>query len=225
MQLSSRDIHSHLLPGVDDGFQNEELSLRAIGIMAENGCKKLALTPHVNPDVNADMTEDRLRLVYEGFVPKIPKEWGLSVSLAAEYMVVSGFEERASKPDELLTFEDRSILIEMSYMYRSRNMEKVLFELNMAGLKPIVAHPERYPYMMECLEDFEKWHDMGCRFQLNFMSLTGKYGISSIKIMKYLFKHGLYDFVSTDLHGLGQLDAIISKKPCRLSLRKYKDLL
>ena len=206
--LSERDIHNHLLPGVDDGFQRAEDSLVAIGKMAANGVKELVFTPHMNPDVYTDESEAHFRKVYEQFVPMIPEELGLKTSLAAEYMIVKDFEQRAQDP-ELLTYEDNSILIEMSYYFRSPNLEQTVFELTMAGKKPILAHPERYLYMADCLSDFDRLVDAGCRLQMNFMSLSGAYGPKSLQILNYLRDKGMYSFVATDLHTVHQLDRIL----------------
>lgn len=220
MKLPVRDIHNHLLPGVDDGFRHTDSTLHALHAMAEAGCKELVFTPHMNPDVYPDMKEADFRKVYAELVPQIPTEWGVKTSLAAEYMVVKDFENRASDPSQLLTFEDGSILIEMSYYFRSSNLEDTLFNLKLSGLKPILAHPERYLYMIENLKDYDNWHEMGCRFQLNLMSLTGAYGPASLKILKYLLDKGWYDFVATDLHSTQQLDRIFQSKPKGFRLRR-----
>ena len=218
MKLCSTEIHCHLLPGVDDGFRNEESSLHAIGKMVEAGTKAIVFTPHLNPDVYPEMNESLLREVYSSFREKLPV--GLKSHLAAEYMVVNGFDERvAQHPETLLTFPDDSILVEMSYYFRSPNLEQTIFNLNMAGLHPILAHPERYLYMSDCLADFDKLADMGCRFQMNMMSLTGKYGKASLRILKYLLGKGMYSFMATDLHSNPQLDTILGSR-VPLTLRK-----
>lgn len=214
MKLAERDIHNHLLPGVDDGFRHTSDSLKAIERMVSAGCRNFIFTPHMNPDVYPDINEMRHREVYEEFSNKIPEGWNVRTSLAAEYMIVNGFEERvSSRADELLKYEDGSILVEMSYYFRSPNLEQTLFELNMAGLKPILAHPERYVYMVSSLGDFDRIADMGCRFQMNLMSVTGKYGTDSLVILNYLLKRGLYSFTATDLHSLTQLDGILNFRP------------
>lgn len=236
LTLPSRDIHCHLLPGVDDGFKTADESIVAINTMLENGVKEFVFTPHMNPDVYPNESEAHFREVYESFKETLastlllrqgespkgegvdktspsPLGEGLGVRLAAEYMVVKGFEQRAADhADELLTYPDGSILIEMSYMYRSRNFEDAIFELVMAGLKPIVAHPERYLYMVDSLGEIDHWVDMGARLQLNLLSLTGQYGAASVRIMEHLLKHGLYSFVATDLHSNAQLARILETK-------------
>lgn len=228
MKLDNCDIHSHILPAVDDGFQNAEESLQAIRRMADMGCREFVFTPHINPDVYRDTTEDGLRSVYESFENSIPAEWGVKTHLAAEYMLVDGFEERLNDPG-LLYLPDGSLLIEMSYYYRSDNLERVIFELQMQGRTPVLAHPERYSYLASDLEFFEKLRDMGCRFQMNRLSLGGCYGRESTKILHYIHRNGWYDYMATDLHSLAQLDTIgAMKEPenyLRRSLLNYLKLL
>jgi len=273
LTLPERDIHNHLLPGVDDGFRSADSSLQAISRMVEKGVREIVFTPHMNPDVYPNESEAHFREVFASFCPQVtaltahgaadrlelserknrspltsdpspltahgaadrpehsvgknrsplpsdPSPLTANRStltpqlhLAAEYMVVKDFEKRVSShADELLVYPDNSILIEMSYFYRSRNFEDTIFELNMAGLRPIVAHPERYLYMADSLRDYDKWVDMGARLQLNLLSLTGTYGPASMKILRHLLDHQMYSFAATDLHTLSQLDRILSSK-------------
>ena len=209
--IGTRDIHNHLLPGVDDGFRHTEDSIAAIKRMAEQGCKEFIFTPHMNPDVYPEMTEDKLKKAYNEFKAIIPAELGIKTCLAAEYMVVKDFQDRAGT-GELLTFPDESILIEMSYYFRSENLEDTIFALISEGFKPILAHPERYLYMTDNLSDFDHLRDMGCRFQMNRLSLTGIYGGESVTIIEYLLSRGMYDFTATDLHTLSQLDSLLGIK-------------
>ncbi len=224
MKIRNIDIHSHLLPGVDDGFKTTEDSVEALRLLALNGCTDLTFTPHLNPELFPGSDEESLRLHYERFKSEIPGELGLTTHLAAEYMVVNGFEKRAMEhPESLLCFPDKSVLIEMSYYFRSPNLEETVMGLVLNGYKPILAHPERYPYMAGCLEDLESLRYGGCRFQLNYLSLAGTYGPASIKIIRFLARRGWCDFFSTDLHSIFQLEKIISKKP-NLWVRHLIDL-
>lgn len=225
MKLPVKDIHNHLLPGVDDGFHNTEDSLRAIEKMAEAGVKEFVFTPHINPDVYPDLDERRLKQVYESFTRVIPEQWSIKTSLAAEYMVTNGFGRCTEQPDSLLCQPDGSILIEMSFLYKSVNIEQAVFELVMAGLQPILAHPERYLYMSSDLGWFEHVKDMGCRLQLNCLSLSGCYGPSSMKILTHLLKNGMYDFIATDLHTLEQLQIIQGMRLSRKLSRNVEILL
>ena len=209
MQLKSTDIHNHLLPGVDDGFAGAGESLEAIRALSAAGVKELVFTPHINPEVYPQNSEDRMRQAYREFLPLLPA--GVKSSLAAEYMICADFEKGlSSRAGNLLCYGDRSILVEMSYFFRSPNLEDTLFELQMAGFKPILAHPERYLYMADSLEDFDRLHENGCRFQLNYISFTGTYGLGSLRIIRYLARRGHCDFLSTDLHSLSQLERILT---------------
>ena len=201
------DIHSHILPGVDDGFQRTDDSVEALRRLSEIGMKEVILTPHMHPGVFNELSEQDIKNAYARFQSRIPKDITIKTSLAAEYMIEAGFEDRAEDPD-LLTFKDDRILVEMSYMYKSKNMRSVLFHLAMSGKKPILAHPERYTYMLDYLKDFDAIVDNGCSLQLNMMSLTGLYGPDSMKILKYLLTRGLYKYVGTDLHSLSQLEVL-----------------
>lgn len=230
MKIGTFDIHSHLLPGVDDGFKTAEDSLQAISLMAEAGCRDFVFTPHMNPDVYPDSSETAIKAEYDKFVKLIPAELGVKTALAAEYMVVKDFEKRVeSDPNSLLTYGEGSvpgagsILIEMSYYFRSTNLKDAIFELGLVGLSPILAHPERYAYMSEDLHFFNELRDMGCRFQSNYLSLTGVYGPTSIAILRYLKKNGFCDFFSSDLHSLTQFERIEDSKlalPLRWPFRK-----
>lgn len=219
LSLSAHDIHNHLLPGVDDGFRHSADSLRAIRLMAEGGVRHISFSPHMNPDVYPDESEAHFREVFERFAPRVremlraevPAAADMQLDLAAEYMVVKDFEQRvADHADELLCYPDGSVLIEQSYFYESPNLEQAIFELNMAGKKPILAHPERYLYMSDHLKKFDRIVDMGCRLQMNFMSLSGTYGPASMKILQHLLSHDMYSFVATDLHSVHQLDSLLS---------------
>ena len=223
MKLPCKDIHNHLLPGVDDGFRHTEDSLCAIEKMAEAGVKEFVFTPHINPDIYPDVDESRLKNVYESFTKAIPERWGIRTAL--EYMVTNGFERRIEQPDGLLCWPDGSILIEMSYLFKSENIEQAVFELVMAGFQPILAHPERYLYLSADLGWFEHIKDMGCRLQLNCFSLSGCYGSSSMKILTHLLKHNMYDYIATDLHTLEQLQNIQGLRLGRKLSRHTKRLL
>lgn len=210
MRLSATDIHCHILPGVDDGFSSPAESLEAIGRMSEAGCEEFIFTPHLNPDVYPDSSESALVKAYNDFLPNLQ---GRKTHLAAEYMVVKDFEHRVEEdPKSLLTYPDGSILIEMSYYFPSTNLKDTIFQLGLAGLNPILAHPERYSYLADDLDIFSELRHMGCRFQLNLLSLTGVYGPASIHIIRHLAKKGWCDFFATDLHSLAQLDRILDGK-------------
>ena len=220
------DRHNHLLPCVDDGFRSVEASLAAIKRMSDEGWSEFVFTPHINRELFPSTDETLLRKVYSEFSARIPGDWNVKTALAAEYMCVDGLERRVSEdPESFLRYPDGSILVEMSYYFRSKNFETVLFELKQAGITPVIAHPERYPYMADDLAGIEHWCNMGCKLQLNWMSLAGVYGPQSVEILSFLLSQNLYSYVVSDLHSLSQLDRILEVRFPRKLEKYFNNLL
>lgn len=194
------DWHCHVLPGVDDGVRHLEHSAAILNRMRERGIRRVVHTPHINPEMFPSNTEEFLKARFGEYVEQLPDSCkdGMQLDLAAEYMVADGFENR--DPDELLQIEPGHVLVEMSYLFPSPNMEQALFHLSQKGLVPVIAHPERYLYLDGKLSTFERYHDMGAVFQLNLLSLSGVYGKSSLHILDYLLDKGWYAYCGTDTH-------------------------
>src|SRR4051812_44781584 len=138
------DMHSHLLPALDDGLKTMDETIHFIQQLYSMGYKKFICTPHIISDIHPNSPNTILPRLEE--VRKALKEQNIPVQIeaAAEYMVDIDFENSIKDGNQLLTVGDKNILIEMSYVAASPNIEQVIFELNMKGLKPIIAHPERY---------------------------------------------------------------------------------
>ena len=117
-------------------------------------------------------------------------------------MVDHDFTELIAKTskDDLLTINGKYILIEMSYLSASPNIEQVIFDLRMLGLTPIIAHPERYNYYHRHFEQYERFKELGCKLQINLLSLSGGYGPYVKKTAEKLLQHQLVDFAGTDMH-------------------------
>lgn len=194
------DRHSHILPGVDDGFQNIEDSLECLDAYEKQGFSKLWLTPHIMEDF-PNRTEDlknrfeQLRQAYKG-----PME----LHLASENMIDTLFADRLDK-DDLLPMDDM-LLVETSYYNPPRNFDEILSKIKNKGYFPLLAHPERYIYMTS--SDYERLLGEGIKFQLNIFSLTGMYGIPARDKALKLLKQGAYSFAGSDIHNLRQLDML-----------------
>ncbi|WGH76967.1 histidinol phosphatase [Tenacibaculum tangerinum] len=194
------DIHSHLLPGIDDGAKNIEDSVSLISKMYSYGIKNFVTTPHVLGDVypnssetiKSKLSEVRKALDNKGFAD-------ISIRAAAEYMMDERFVERL-EADDILVLKDKYILVEMSYFNAPYNLYDILFEIQLKGYKPVLAHPERYNFYHHDFQNFYKLKKAGCLFQLNFLSLTEQYGKGVQKVSKKLLSEGMYDFVGTDAH-------------------------
>ncbi len=194
------DIHSHLLPGIDDGAKDLDHSISLISKMHSYGIKNFVTTPHVLGDVYPNSSETILSKLEEVKAElKVQGFSDVSITAAAEYMMDERFVERLDKND-LLTLKDNFILVEMSYFNAPYNLYDILFEIQLKGYKPVLAHPERYNFYHNDFQNFYKLKKAGCVFQLNLLSLTEQYGKGVQKTAQRLLSENMYDFVGTDTH-------------------------
>nr|AOE12612.1 capsular polysaccharide biosynthesis protein [uncultured bacterium] len=202
------DIHSHLLPGIDDGAKDLETSIALIQKMSSYGIKNFITTPHVLGDVYPNTPEVIKRKLKE-VTDELKRRniLDISISAAAEYMMDEKFIELIEQ-GQLLTLKDNLVLVEMSYFSPPINLYDMLFQLQLKGYKPILAHPERYNSYHTNLDNYHKLKRAGCLFQLNLLSLTEYYGKHVQKITEKLLKENVYDFVGTDTHHENHLRAL-----------------
>ena len=194
------DIHSHLLPGIDDGAKDLDQSIELIREMASYGMVNFITTPHVLGDVypNSSATiKEKLALVREELTKRNLTD--ININAGAEYMLDEQFSKLLEK-DDLLPLKDHYLLVEMSYFNAPINLYEVLFQIQLKGYIPILAHPERYNFYHDNFEHYYKLKKAGCLFQLNLLSLTEQYGKNVKKISQKLLANKLYDFVGTDAH-------------------------
>jgi tyrosine-protein phosphatase YwqE len=201
------DMHSHLLPALDDGLQTMEETLFFIEELNKMGYEKLICTPHILSSVHKNSPQTILPRLEE--VKQALKERNIKVKIeaAAEYMVDHEFEQLIKRGEQLLTFGKNFILIEMSYLAPSPNLDQVIFDLRLAGLQPIIAHPERYNYYHHNFEAYKKMKDSGCWLQVNLLSLSGYYGKHIKKAGEKLIAEGMIDLVGTDMHHMNHMNA------------------
>jgi len=201
------DMHSHLIPGVDDGARTMEDSIQLARRMYELGYTKLITTPHIQSEYYKNTPEiilsglQRLRDALS--TANIP----VHVEAAAEYLLDDGFEEKMNE-GKLLSFADKYILVEMSYYSPHPNLKSFIFNLQVDGYKVILAHPERYTYWMN---DFSKYDDLknrGVFFQLNTVSLAGFYPDPIKKFAEKLIEKGMIDFIGSDMHNTNYMQAL-----------------
>lgn len=211
------DMHSHLLPGIDDGVQDVEVSVSFIKELQTLGYRKLICTPHILSDLYPNSPATILPKLELLRTALQKANVNIEIEAAAEYMIDHDFAELIAKTkrEDLLTIGKNYILVEMSYLSPSPNVEQVIFDLRMMGLTPILAHPERYNYYHHTFEQYERFVDLGCKLQVNLLSLSGIYGNHVKKTAEKLFKNSLVDLLGTDLHHerhLNSLKSLASKK-------------
>lgn len=215
------DMHSHLIPGVDDGSTNLEETIELIKKFKDLGIKKLITTPHIMGDFYKNSPDNLipLRNTIREELDKLNID--ISFDVAAEYYLDESFLKKIEEKEPLLTFGDNLILFETSYMNSSSLLDPVVFELQSAGYKPILAHPERYIYMYNDFESYTNLFDKGVLFQLNLLSLVGYYSKGAQKIAEKLIKNNMIHFVSSDCHKSKHLD-LLEKA---MTTKAYKTLL
>ncbi len=201
------DIHSHILPGIDDGSPDVETSIALISGLMDLGIKRSVATPHIISDMyrnNADTINNALNILKNELVKrKIPFE----VSAAAEYMMDAYFFELLQQKTKLLTIHENLVLTEFSYATLPHSPEQMAFTIITEGYIPILAHPERYPYYYNNYQMFNRLKDLGFLLQVNLLSLTGYYGKEAAKAAIYMLKNDLVTYVGTDLHHARHMDA------------------
>ena len=207
----STDLHSHMLPAIDDGSQSLEESINMLRAMQGAGYSKVITTPHIMVDVYRN-TPKTVREKLE-FLREEASLQGLSVVIdaAAEYYLDDGFLEHLSSGD-VLSFGDNYLLFETSYVDRPINMEDMIFEIQSAGYKPVLAHPERYRYINDMEVEYSKLKDLGVLFQINLNSLIGGYGKSAKQKAEFLIKRGFVNFLGSDAHGVKHIEGVKKAK-------------
>ena len=205
------DIHSHILPGIDDGAKNISQSIQLIQGMQKIGFGKMIATPHTMAGV-WDNSYENIKESYEGLINKIEPRQS-DISFASEYLIDSTFLEKIQS-QKLLCLKDNYLLVELSYLQAPANLFEILFELQLKGYIPVLAHPERYSYFFNDFKAFEKLKNAGCLFQINLMSTVGHYGLDSARIADKLLGEKMIDYVGSDIHHKGHLEVFV--KPTRI---------
>ena len=203
------DIHSHLLPSIDDGSKSIEETKLLITNLMEVGFKKFITTPHIMEGVwentGTIISEKLLKTNIE-----LQKEGLPELSAAAEYMLDGNFLKILST-EKLLTIKDHYVLVEMSYLNPPMNLYDIIFEIQLEGYTPILAHPERYNFFHNSLNEYKRLKTAGCKFQMNMLSTVGYYGPHVAKAADYLLTNNLIDFIGSDVHHSKHVEFINNK--------------
>jgi len=200
------DIHSHFLPNIDDGSKSMDESVAMLRRMHGYGIKRIICTPHVMESVweNAYETIQQKIDALNAHLKSIAFT-DISITAAAEYMLDANFAHLL-KTEKLRTLKDNYILVELSFLSAPVNLYETLFNIQIAGYKPVLAHPERYSYFHNDFTAYTKLKEAGCLFQLNLLSLSNYYGSSVTAVAQELLKQQLIDFAGTDTHKHHHLD-------------------
>ncbi len=201
------DMHSHLLPGVDDGFKSFEDSMEGLAKLKAKGFVKAKMTPHFMKDY-PENTRETIEQKYQDFLQKAGDDLPMELTLGGEYMLDSHFLNRFEEGFLTLDKMQSLVLCETSYMMMDPMAKDMLYKVMLKGYQPVIAHPERYMYATKPM--YKRWKDREYLFQLNLFSLSGVYGKPAEEKARMILKEGLYDYVGTDLHRVANLESKIS---------------
>ena len=211
------DVHCHLLPGVDDGFSTTEKSLHALKKLEERGVQKMILTPHFMKDY-PDNNRENITAKFAEFKVEAAKVSKIELRLGAEYMLDACFMDHYKQG--FLALADKQLLCETSYLMYEPGITEMLYDIMCDEYQPVIAHPERYEYAVK--DNYLRWRDKRYKFQLNLLSLAGAYGKPAMAKAHYLLKEGMYDYVGSDMHGLGNYERFLPE--IRLSSKNIERL-
>ncbi|MCU0400952.1 MAG: capsular biosynthesis protein [Algoriphagus sp.] len=202
------DMHSHLIPGIDDGSKSMDESLDLIQRLADFGLRKIITTPHIMSEYYRN-TPEIIRLGLED-LQKAAKSSGIQIEIeaAAEYYMDEIFLEKVKSEEPLLTFGASFILVETGFINKPQMLLDIIFHLEMAGYKPILAHPERYQYLLtdKILQD--ELIERNLLFQVNLLSLTGFYSKQVKDFGETLIERNAVALLGTDCHNARYLDML-----------------
>jgi tyrosine-protein phosphatase YwqE len=202
------DMHSHLIPGIDDGAPDMDTTIRLIKGMAELGYKRLVTTPHINGDVYPN-TIEIIRAGEAAVTEQLRKEgMGMGFRAAAEHLLDDHFTRALSAGEPFLTLKDNLLLVELSFAVPLINLKEIIFDIQLKGYIPVLAHPERYLYFAVNKGWYDQLRDAGCLFQLNLLSFAGYYGRDAQELAGWLVKKNYVEFLGSDLHHYRHLEML-----------------
>lgn len=203
--LHTTDLHSHLIPNIDDGYTRLKQSIDAILQLKKLGFKKIITTPHIMPHRFPNTKEIILKNYKILQNELIKQNIDINLKVAAEYYYDNVFFDLIEKK-ELLTFGKNYILFEFSFHTKPFGLELSISKLLENGYKPVLAHPERYSFFNN-IDDYITLKEMGVFFQINAISIQGFYGKKVQKKVENIIDYGLVDFIGSDIHSQSYIDS------------------
>lgn len=215
----ANDMHSHLLPGVDDGFLDFETTMKGLVFMKRLGYDKVKMTPHFMKDYREN-TRAAIEAKYHDFVARAADTLPVELSLGGEYMLDDAFLERFEEGFLTMDKGGSLVLCETSYMSIDPMAKEMIYQIMLKGYRPIIAHPERYNYAS--MPQYKRWKEKDYLLQLNLFSLGNAYGEVARAKAHEMLKEGMYDYVGTDLHRVAGVDRFLAD--IRLTMRERDQL-
>ena len=197
------DIHSHFIPGIDDGSPDMETTIFLIKEMQGLGFKKVITTPHVMSDFYKNTSDIILKGLTDIRSELKVQNINMEIEAAAEYYIDYDFEQKIGK-EKFLTFGDNYILVELSFMEAPKNLFDIIFKLQLEGYKVVLAHPERYAFFT--MDDYEELVNRGVLLQINWLSIIGYYSPQIEQKTKDLIEADMVSFIGSDCHNMNHAE-------------------
>ena len=206
--ILNSDVHSHLIPGIDDGSPSMEVTIELLKKFISLGYKKVITTPHVMSDYYLNTPE----IINQGLenVRKSIEENQLEIKIeaAAEYNLEPSFEDLINDKNILTFGKDNFLLFELSFFSEPQNLNEVIWSMREAGYNPVLAHVERYAYWHNDYDKVEEMVNRGVKLQMNIGSLTGSYGPEIKLFAEKLVDDEVVEFVGSDCHHIQHLEML-----------------
>lgn len=201
------DVHSHFIPGIDDGAQTMDQSMELLTAMAELGYRKVVTTPHNMADGYKNTPE-----IILGGLERVREELKrrgipMEIDAAAEYYLDHELEQKVIER-KVLTFGNNFLLFELPFISEPNMLLQVVFQMQTLGYRPVLAHPERYAFWYNDFTKYERLKERGVLFQLNMIALAGAYGPQAKQVAEKLIDAGAYELVGSDCHSMGHVEAM-----------------
>lgn len=196
------DIHSHLLPNLDDGVESFEQAEEIITYFVALGYTKLITTPHVMSDAYRNTSAGILLRLDELNAYLFSKNITIPIEAAAEYYLDEELMNKLNNDDPLLTFGNKLLLFETNFLSEPLMLKEFIFLANTKGYQPVLAHPERYIYLQNNFEKAQDFLDRGVYFQININSITGHYSKAIQHTVLKLIDKGMVHLLGSDCHHL-----------------------
>ncbi|MDA7728636.1 hypothetical protein N8838_00580 [Flavobacteriales bacterium] len=197
------DIHSHFIPGIDDGSADMGTTISLIKEMQGLGFKKVITTPHVMSDFYKNTSDIILKGLTDIRSELKVQNISMEIEAAAEYYIDYDFEQKIGN-EKFLTFGDNYILVELSFMEAPKNMFDIIFKLQLEGYKVVLAHPERYAFFT--MDDYEELVRRGVLLQINWLSIIGYYSPQIEQKTKDLIAVDMVSFIGSDCHNMNHAE-------------------
>lgn len=198
------DIHTHILPGVDDGAPDMSYALQMLENAVASDVEWLAVTPHCNVSpMSANYWDDALRSRFAQ-LQQAAKDIPIHLVLGAEVRVTEELPLLLAQGHIPTINGGRYVLTEFAMHTADSGFMPILAEMRRQGFIPLVAHPERYEAVRRNPSLVEEWLDCGCHLQLTGGSLIGSYGKTVQRTASTLLRHDWVACIASDAHGIHQ---------------------